>query len=73
MMTLNDRVKLMSREELEAFAIETNSKEIKTFEMLLDLFSNIQKQGSVLSGLIEEYGKEDKTISGWLKEYLNNH
>lgn len=41
MMTLNDRVKLMSREELEAFAIETNSKEIKTFEMLLDLFSNI--------------------------------
>ena len=52
-MILNDRVKLMSREELEAFAIETNSKEIKTFEMLLDLFSNIQKQGSVLSGLIE--------------------
>jgi len=73
MMTLNDRIKLMTREELEAFAIETNSKEIKTFEMLLDLFSNIQKQGSVLSGLIEEYGKADKTISGWLKEYLNNH
>lgn len=73
MMTLNDRIKLMTREELEAFAIETNSKEIKTFEMLLDLFSNIQKQGSVLSGLIEEYGKADKTISAWLKDYLNNH